>query len=140
MAEFTHVIQKQGEQIDFLKYRYVALLFSVALVVTGIVGYIYNGGFAYSVDFSGGTQVVFHFNPSVGSDQLRSTLAKQGRGDVVIRELGGSDVVVRVNEFTTDVAGLAQQMKDELHDQFPGVVINVVGDNCTSTRNTYSSW
>jgi preprotein translocase subunit SecF len=117
MAEYT--------RIDFLKYRYAAALFSCALVVAGIAGYMYRGGFVYSVDFSGGTQVLYKFSKPVGSEHLKTTLVKQGWGDAVIRELGNSDVAIRVKDFTTDVAGLAQKMKDGLQAEFPDTVITI---------------
>lgn len=117
MSEYT--------RIDFLKYRYFAAFFSCALLAAGIAGYVYRGGFVYSVDFSGGTQVLYKFSKPVGSEQLKSTLAKQGWGDVVIRELGNSDVAVRVKDFTTDVAGLAQKMQDGLKAEFPDTTITV---------------
>ena len=117
MAEYT--------RIDFLKYRYFAAFFSCALILTGIAGYQYHGGFSYSVDFSGGTQVRLALNKSVGSEQLKSALSKQGWGDVVIRELGSSDVVIRVNEFTTDVAALAEKIKTNLTGQFPDLNVSI---------------
>ncbi len=117
MAEYT--------RIDFLKYRYFAAFFSCALVLTGIAGYVYHGGFSYSVDFSGGTQIRGTLSEPIGSGQLKTALAKQGWGDVVIRELGPTDVVIRVNEFTTDVAGLAQKVKDDLSTQFPAITVTV---------------
>lgn len=117
MAEYT--------RIDFLKYRYLAAVFSCGLLATGIFGYVYNGGFSYSVDFTGGTQVLFKFSNTVGSEQLKSSLAKHGWGDVIVRELGGSDVIVRVKDFTSDVAGLAQKMKTNLESDFQGTTVTI---------------
>ncbi len=115
MAEYT--------RIDFLKYRYVAAFFSCALLATGIAGYVYRGGFLYSVDFTGGTQVLFKFSKTVGSEKLKVALAKDGWGDVAVRELGDSDVVIRVKEFTSDVAGLAQKIKSNLETEFSDVTV-----------------
>lgn len=112
-------------RIDFLKYRYVAAIFSCALLVAGIAGYVYHGGFTYSVDFSGGTQVLFKFNKTIGSEQLKHSLANAGWGDVVIRELGDADVVIRVKEFTSDVAGLAQKIKSNIESDFPGTMLTL---------------
>ena len=72
MAEYT--------RIDFLKYRFFAAFFSCALLAAGVAGYVYHGGFSYSVDFTGGTQVLFKFNKPVGSEQLKT--AQIGRAHV----------------------------------------------------------
>lgn len=117
MSEYT--------RIDFLKYRYLAAFFSCALLAAGIAGYVYRGGFLYSVDFTGGTQVLFKFDKTVGSEQLKTALAKEGWGDVAVRELGDSDVAVRVKDFTTDVAALAQKLKTSLEKELTGVVVTL---------------
>ncbi len=109
MAEYT--------RIDFLRYRYVAAFFSTALLAAGIAGYVYHGGFTWSVDYTGGTQVLFKLSKPVGSEHLKAALAKEGWGDVVVRELGDADVAIRVKEFTTDVADLAQKLKGSLEKE-----------------------
>lgn len=117
MSEYT--------RIDFLKYRYVAAIFSCSLLIAGIAGYVYHGGFTYSVDFSGGTQVLFKFSKQIGSEQLKSSLVKSGWGDVAIRELGDGDVVIRVKEFTSDVAGLAQKIKSNIEQDFSETTVSL---------------
>ncbi len=112
-------------RIDFLKYRYFAAFFSCALLAAGVAGYLYRGGFVYSVDFSGGTRVLYKFSNPIGSEQLKTTLVKQGWGDAVIRELGNSDVAIRVKDFTPDIAGLAEKMKSGLQEEFPDTVITI---------------
>lgn len=116
MAEYT--------RIDFLKYRYVAAFFSTALLAAGIAGYVYHGGFTWSVDYTGGTQVLFKLSKPVGSEQLKAALSKEW-GDVVVRELGDADVAIRVKEFTSDVAGLAQKLKGNLETEFAGVTVSL---------------
>lgn len=117
MAEYT--------RIDFLKYRFVAAFFSCALLAAGVAGYVYHGGFSYSVDFTGGTQVLFKFNKPVGSEQLKTALAHGGWGEVVVRELGDSDVVIRVKEYNSDVAGVAEKIKTVLEKEFDGLSVSL---------------
>lgn len=97
--------------IDFLKYRFVGAFISIAFLGAGVVSYIYYGGFRYSVDFTGGTQVRFKFTKSVGSETIKEVLARGGWEDALIREFGNSEIAVRVKEFANDSQGLAQKIK-----------------------------
>lgn len=97
--------------IDFLKYRFVGAFFSVVFIGAGVYSYIHHGGFKYSVDFTGGTQVLFGFSKSVGSEKIKEALVSGGWDDPIILEFDNNEVAVRVKEFANDSQGLAQKMK-----------------------------
>ena len=46
---------------DFLKYRNVGYAFYLAVIVVFVGAYFFRGGFNYSVDFTGGTELIFRF-------------------------------------------------------------------------------
>ena len=56
--------------IDFLKYKYFCALFSLLILVAGVSAYVYKGGFDYSVEFTGGTQVLMRFSEPVDSNKI----------------------------------------------------------------------
>ncbi len=126
---------------NFVKYgKYTSLCF-LALLGAGIVGYFVNGGFKYSVDFTGGTQVTFKFSQPVGSEDLKSALARNGWDDAVIREFSPTDIMVRVQEFAPDVAEFSVRLQQVLQKEIVGVTAsieeaNVVGPATGKTLRT----
>jgi len=100
--------------INFLKYRFLSLIASGLFITAGAAGYMYYGGFRYSVDFTGGTQVLFKFNKPAGSEHIKNVLSSGGWEDVVVREFGDSEVAVRVQGFSGDAQGLAQKLQHSL--------------------------
>ena len=121
-----------GHTFNFLKYRVPAAFFSLAFIGAGVAGYMYHGGFRYSVDFTGGTQVMFKFSKPVGSEALKAALSKSGWEDAVTREFGNDVVVVRVKQTADDAAGLATKIKMALESSFDDTTatiseVNAVG-------------
>ncbi|MCL4361659.1 protein translocase subunit SecF [Candidatus Dependentiae bacterium] len=109
--------------IDFLKYRSLCAAFSVLIFTTFIGTYIYKyqqrgHAFNYSVDFTGGTQVLFGFSKPVSSCQITNALEKGGFRGVSTREFSDVEHLVRVKEVVVDVAGLAENMKKSLEAEF----------------------
>jgi len=47
-------------------------------LVTGISAYVYKGGFDYSVEFTGGTQVLMRFSEPVDSNKIKEVLKDKG--------------------------------------------------------------
>lgn len=126
---------------NFVKYgKYTSILFGM-LLAAGVVGYVVNGGFKYSVDFTGGTQVRFKFSAPVGSEDLKSALARNGWDDAVVREFGPAEVMVRVQEFAPDVAEFSRKLQQVLQKEMSGVTAtieeaNVVGPATGKTLRT----
>lgn len=114
---------------DFLKYKFHAAFLSATFIVAGIAGYVYNGGFRYSVDFTGGTQVLFKFSRPVGSEELKSVLAHAGWDDAVLREFSSTELVVRVKDFANDAQGLAMLLKEKLEAGMPQTQATILEAN-----------
>jgi preprotein translocase subunit SecF len=94
-----HIIDTNyGEcMINFLKYRTFSAIFSCLILLTCVSAYVYNysaygSGFNYSVDFTGGTQVLVEFDKSVTVSALTQALEKEYQG-VLIREFSGEAVI-----------------------------------------------
>ncbi len=111
--------------IDFLKYRFVCALLSIVLCVSFAGIYFYRVAtrgyaFSYSVDFTGGTQLLFRFSKHTSDANIKDILEKHGWHNPVMRDFSNNEILVRVKEVSTDVDGLGQTMlkalQNDLHD------------------------
>lgn len=118
--------------VDVLKYRGFTLAFSffIVLAFIGTAGYRYSTRgsiFSYSVDFTGGTQVTFKFDKPVEAAVLKNALETTWQ-HVTIREFPAQhELLVRVNEVSTDSKGLAERMHSTIKSNMPDVDVQVVG-------------
>ena len=101
--------------INFLKYRTVTALSSLGLIVAfgGVALYRQQTRgtvYSYSVDFTGGTQVLFGFDQEVDVSQVKQIITDSGWANASTREFGNNEVLVRVKEFEGDMVGLGERM------------------------------
>ncbi|MGC2310046.1 MAG: protein translocase subunit SecF [Candidatus Babeliaceae bacterium] len=111
--------------IDFLKYRPVCAIISTFIFIAFFVG-LYFKKFKYSVDFTGGTQVLFAFSQPIKSSQVIDILEKNGLQGVVTRDFSEKEILVRVPSFESDAKGLADRMKNILEQALPDISIEVM--------------
>ncbi|HRN78446.1 MAG TPA: protein translocase subunit SecF [Candidatus Dependentiae bacterium] len=102
--------------VNILKYRGLCALFSVLLLASmiGVATYkLQTKGeiFTYSIDFTGGTQVLLKFNQKISATRLKEVLEQKGWDGVVIRDFSSTEYLVRVKEFSNDVKGLAERIR-----------------------------
>lgn len=102
-------------KIDFLGYRYLCFGFSFILLISFIGGAIYKkytrgSVFTYSVDFEGGTQLLFNFSKPVHSEEVVHVLDAHGFKGAVAREFSDHEVLVRVKQFESNAEGLGVRM------------------------------
>jgi preprotein translocase subunit SecF len=98
--------------IDFLKYRLVCALFSLALFAGFIGLYSYRVAtrgyaFSYSVDFTGGTQIRLRFSQPTTDSQIKEVLEAKGWSNPVMRDFSPTEILVRLKQVSTDVNGLS---------------------------------
>lgn len=110
--------------INFLKYRTATALTSFALMIAfvSVAIYRYNtrgSVYSYSVDFTGGTQVLFGFNESVDSAAIRQIIVDKGWSNASTREFGNNEVLVRVKEFESDTVGLGERLRVAIQQEMP---------------------
>lgn len=116
--------------IDFLKYRIFGALFSAAIFITfiGTFAYKYHTrgeAFIYSVDFTGGTQVLFRFSQDIKGSDVLSVVESQWPG-AAIREFSAREILVRVKGFEGDAKGLSERIRSALELAFPAISVEVV--------------
>lgn len=120
--------------VNYLKYRYACAALFMLLIVAGIGGYFYNtskygSAFNFSVDFTGGTQVLLKFAQPVGSDQIRSILGENGYAGVELREFGNNEILVRVQNFDADVQGVGGKIANTLQQSFGDNDVEILSVN-----------
>lgn len=134
---------------DFLKYRLVAAFLSVILVVGFGALYMYRGGFRYSVDFTGGTQVLLGFKGAVSSEKVKEAVDAAGWPGAVTRDFseidGQTQILVRVQEFSNDAKGLAERIKIAIEKQMPENSVSIlstdsVGAGVGEALRSQSAW
>ena len=110
--------------INFLKYRTMTALASLSLIIAfgGVALYRYQtrgSVYTYSVDFTGGTQVLFKFDTVVDSALVRQVLVDKGWASASTREFGENEILVRVKEFEGDTVGLGERMRTAIQEEMP---------------------
>jgi len=104
--------------INFLKYRFVAISFSIALAVLFIGLYFKKGGLTYGIEFTGGTQALFKFEKPVDSKKLLQDVKGKWSG-AVAREFSETQVLIRVREHKGDTRGLTDRIREQIQATNP---------------------
>ena len=96
-----------GVNVDWMRRRHIAFLFSGACVLISIISLIVHGGPRYGVDFTGGSLVEILVTPPVHADQVRAAVDRAGyRGS----EIQG---LTRPGQFLIRVEAQAGHQKAE---------------------------
>jgi preprotein translocase subunit SecF len=97
---------------DFIKWRFAGVLFSLAIILAGVVGY-FAMGLNVGIDFSGGANIVLRFQEAPPIPELRKLMP-----DATIQQYGkmaDNSVLIRLPEIAqeTDYAGQAVRRLNE---------------------------
>ncbi len=129
----------KGDMVNFMKQRYVALIFSAVLLLCSLLSLGVNG-LQFGLDFTGGLQLEAQFSEKADLVQIRKSLSENDFDDAVVVYFGAdTEVMVRMQqvlspgieaeilsvlEQTTDSEVLVKriefvgpQVGDELRDQ-----------------------
>ena len=112
---------KPGINIDFLKYRRIALGFSGFLLLVSLLSLALKGGPNYGIDFAGGILLQFKFHEQVETSDLRDALRELDLGQVVVQDFGrreDREFLVRVEKKETDLQALQQTVEEALKSRF----------------------
>ena len=121
--------------IDFLKYRFVYITLSILLLGGFVGGYWYkvtnnvdHQAFVYSVEFTGGLEVLYSLSKPVSGENVKEVFEKNGIAGVVVRSFTSSnDIIVRVplRSIGESVDTLAQSMRDALRHEIPDIQVAI---------------
>lgn len=117
--------------IDFLKYRVACAVYSVLLIAAFVGTCIYKHNkygevFKYSIDFTGGTQVLLKFDKPIKAAELKSIVESAGWSGAVLREFSANEILVRVKEFSNDAKGLGEKIRAAVQTASPGTHVEVL--------------
>jgi len=114
--------------IQFMKYKFVALVASAVIVLAGVLNVTVFHGLKPGVDFGGGTLIRIEFKDPTPVGQVRKQLADVGLGGSTIQETGkkGHEYQIRTTQV---VKGADQQQEMEAHEQLANKVIEALRGN-----------
>ena len=129
-------------KIDFLGYRYICFALSLILLASFIGGAFYKyqtrgSVFLYSVDFTGGTQVLLDFSKPVSGEEVKKILEDNGISGAAAREFSNHEVLIRVKPFkvaqeSTSSAENAVTSSKDMSD----TIRDVLAQNLADTKVT----
>lgn len=81
------------------KRRRIGFIFSIALIVIGIIFYFLNGGLNLGIDFEGGATLHYKFEKKIKINQIRAELDKAGYKNAVIQKYGTPrDLLIKIEQ------------------------------------------
>jgi preprotein translocase subunit SecF len=107
--EATKVEFFRNTNIQFLKYKWYFLAFSLIFSVAGIMSMLFWHGIPLGVDFRGGTLVYVKFTGTPNDGQIRADLDRAGLHDAKIQRYGqpgNNEVLISLEEKETSEAAL----------------------------------
>src|SRR5687767_13209630 len=110
--------------IDWLGMKWYLLAISAAVLLIGLIGYFVRGGFAWGVDFTGGTVSTLKFQTKPDLDAIRQALREDIAGTTIIQNYDDpakNTVVVRIQRVADageDVDAAKRALLTTLRRQF----------------------
>ncbi len=111
---------KPGTKFDFIRFRFIALGISWALIALGILSLILHGGPNYGIDFSGGVMVHLRFKQQVPIGDIRAALNAIHLGESAIQDFGaaGTEFLIRLPVEASETKGITETLTQALADKF----------------------
>lgn len=130
--------------IDFLKYRpfYLGLSIVILCLFGGTMFYRYKtrgSVFLYSVDYTGGTQVLLGLSKHIHSEEIMKELEKNKLHGIA-RDFSEKEVLVRVTEHTSDSKGLAENIKEIIEKAHPDTKVEIRQIDSVGAATSESLW
>ena len=103
---------KPGANINFMGMRKFGFIFSLCLILAGIVSLIIHNGPNYGIDFAGGTLVQVKFSQKVDVSDIRKGLDEIGLKDVSVQGFGDQEANEYLIRTSSDADALGNQLSD----------------------------
>ena len=117
--------------MDFLKHRYLFIIFSLVIIIGGIT-YGLITGYEYDIDFKGGTKIEVDLKENFDNNEIASIVSNITGQNPLVQKLSSGDSTVSI---TSDVMSEEQSQKvvDALKERYPNM-------DEPSTRNVQPSY
>lgn len=107
----------KNPNFDFLSKAKYFVVLSLLLIAAG-AAWIFSGHLRYGVEFSGGTQLILHFQATPDTDKIRDAVTRVSPGAVIqtYGEASGNKVLVRISQEApeNDLDAPARAVRDAL--------------------------
>ena len=105
--------------IPLMHHRHLLNLISLLSVIVALF-FIFTKGLAFSIEFTGGTQMEVHYPSAVDTEQIRNDL-KPVSNEVLVQTFGtASDIVIRVPTKPGYTSGkVAEEVMQVIHQKTP---------------------
>lgn len=113
--------------VHFSQYRIQSALLSLLLISAGIVAYIYHGGFQYSVDFTGGTDIRMRFEKPENTAAIQKAISDEWKG-TVYNILDANEIIIRVQDTPETTELLEEKIQatvDAVSTDNPGTILQM---------------
>lgn len=113
--------------VHFSQYRIQSALLSLLLIFAGIVAYVYHGGFRYSVDFTGGTDIRMRFEKPENTAAIQKAISDEWKG-TVYNILDANEIIIRVQDTPETTQHLDEKIQatvDAVSTDNPGTILQI---------------
>jgi len=114
-------VVKPDINIDFIRLRRGAFIFSAVVIATGLVSLIAKGGPFYGIDFTGGLMLHVGFDETVEITEIRESVVGLAGGDISVQEFESEEGEYLLRVPTPDEqvgGGIAGTIKNALRESF----------------------
>lgn len=112
--------------IPFLKYKYIALALTGAIILAGIVNIAFFGGLKLGVDFGEGTLLRVMFKDPVAVGDIRQLLSEIGLGKSTIQETGEKGREFQIRAMQVVESGDSDDELIEAHQALADKIIEAL--------------
>ena len=117
----------RNSNFDFVKFRYVAYVFSFLILIFGSIA-LYKKGFQYGLDFSGGYSYVVKANIDIDSAEIKDKLHEKVGQNIDVKTYGSNDT------FKISIGSMEKNVeKDVYADIVKDVVLQIVDSKKSRT-------
>lgn len=111
--------------VRFSQYRIQSAIASLLLILVGVVAYMYNGGFRYSVDFTGGTDIRMRFEKPENTAAIQKAIHDEWKG-TVYNILDANEIIIRIQDTPESVDHLEEKIQATVNavcEDNPGTIL-----------------
>lgn len=115
----------KNPNFNFMKYKYIALMFSGLIILTGLINITVGKGINYGIDFAGGTLVRIIFREPVTISEIRQDLRAVGLENNRIQEFGDTEREFIIRTFEEEAEERAGE-EEEAHEVVAQLVVDAL--------------